>query len=228
MSNVGNFTGRIVRLRAAYSRAVRRIGHRGAKGYAPENTIASFDKAIALGCDEVETDVWLMEDTKLVIAHERPSSSAGLLSLDDMLDHCRGRIGVNVEMKSAVSDMHAHQTGVAVAHRLAARGDSDVYVSSFWYSALAGALETAPDVRRAFIFAAAPDMAALLSQARAAQLWALHPERAYVTAGRVSAAHAAGVRVNTWTVNDPAEIGQLIAWGVDGIMSDFPDRIPKD
>lgn len=207
---------------------MRRIGHRGAKGYAPENTIASFDKAIALGCDEIETDVWLMQDAKLVISHDRPSSSDGLLSLDDMLDHCRGRIGVNLELKCAASDSHARETGAAVARRLASRGDSDVYVSSFWYSALAGALETTPSVRRAFVFSAAPDMVALLTQARAVQLWALHPERQYVTAGRVSAAHAAGMRVNAWTVNDPAEIAQLAMWGVDGIMSDYPDRVPKD
>ena len=40
---------------------MRRIGHRGAKGHAPENTIESFEKALALGCDEVETDVWLAD-----------------------------------------------------------------------------------------------------------------------------------------------------------------------
>jgi glycerophosphoryl diester phosphodiesterase len=206
---------------------MRRIGHRGAKGYAPENTIASFDKAIALGCDEIETDVWLLDGGSLVISHDRPGSADGLLTLDEMLDHCGGRIGVNVEMKCAESDANAHQTGVAVARRLAERGDGDVYVSSFWYAALAGALETAPGVRRAFVFGAAPDMVALLTQARAAQLWALHPERHYVTAGRVSAAHAADVRVNVWTVNEPAEIARLAAWGVDGIMSDYPDRVPK-
>ncbi|MDQ2951421.1 MAG: hypothetical protein M3R54_04085, partial [Chloroflexota bacterium] len=59
---------------------MRRIGHRGAKGYAPENTIASFDKAIALGCDEIETDVWLIDGAKMIISHDRPASADGLLS----------------------------------------------------------------------------------------------------------------------------------------------------
>jgi glycerophosphoryl diester phosphodiesterase len=206
---------------------MRRIGHRGAKAHAPENTIASFDKALALGCDEIETDVWLMEDGKLVIGHDGPASSDGLLTLDDVLDHCRGRIGVNVEMKCGWSDEQAHQTGIRVAERLAKRGDDDVYVSSFWYAALAGARETAPKVRRAFVYGAAPDMTALLAQARALELWALHPERYYVTPERVAAAHAASLRVNVWTVNDPAEILRLASWGVDGIMSDYPERVPK-
>ena len=206
---------------------MRRIGHRGAKAYAPENTIESFDKAIALGCDEIETDVWLMEDGKLVIGHDGPVSSDGLLTLDDMLDHCKGKIGVNVEMKCAWSDAQARETGVRVAQRLRERSDEAVYVSSFWYEALAGARETAPSVRRAFVFGAAPDMAALLNQARALELWGLHPERYYVTPGRISAAHAAGVVVNVWTVNDPLEIARLGSWGVDGIMSDYPERVPK-
>jgi glycerophosphoryl diester phosphodiesterase len=207
---------------------MRRIGHRGAKAHAPENTIASFDKAIALGCDEIETDVWLMEDGKLVIGHDGPVSSDGRLTLDDMLDHCKGKISVNVEMKCAWSDAQAHDTGVRVAQRLGERNDDDVYVSSFWYEALAGARETAPRVRRAFVYGAAPDMAALLGQARAIELWGLHPERHYVTPARVSAAHAAGLVMNVWTVNDPAEIARLASWGVDGIMSDYPERVPKD
>jgi glycerophosphoryl diester phosphodiesterase len=206
---------------------VRRIGHRGARAHAPENTIASFEKAIALGCDEIETDVWLMEDGKLVIGHDGPATGDGVLTLENVLDHCRGRIGVNVEMKCAWSDAQARETGIAVARRLAERNDDDVYISSFWYAALAGARETAPKVRRAFVYGAAPEMGALLGQARALELWALHPERYYVTPQRVVATHATGLKVNVWTVNDPAEIARLASWGVDGIMSDYPERVPK-
>ena len=65
---------------------MRRIGHRGAKGHAPDNTIASFQKAIDLACDEVETDVWLMPRGSLVIAHDRPETNDGLLELDQVLD----------------------------------------------------------------------------------------------------------------------------------------------
>ena len=59
------------------------------------------------------------------------------------------------------------------------------------------------------------------------RLWALHPNRAYVTPEMVKAVHSAGVKLNVWTVNEPREIALFVEWGVDGIMSDFPERIPK-
>ena len=194
-------------------------------GHAPENTVASFERAIALGCDEVETDVWLADDGRLLISHDRPSDTA--LTLDAVLDVCRGRVGVNAELKAERDDARAGETGRRVATRLAERADPDAYVSSFWWSALEGARAAAPEVRRAFVFADSPDRAALVASARALGLWALHPNRAYVTRELVDAAHAAGLRVNAWTVNDADEIAAFGALGVDGIMSNWPERIPR-
>lgn len=206
---------------------MRRIGHRGAMGHSPENTIASFQKALDLACDEVETDVWLTPDGRLLVSHDRPTAKT-TLSLDEVLDFCRGRMTVNVEMKSDKDEARARETGAAVAARLAARGKSDAYVSSFWWSALEGARTAAPAVRRAFVYSDSPDRAALFASARALELWALHPERSYVTQDLVRAAHAASLRVNTWTVNDPKEITTFRNWSLDGIMSDYPERVPKD
>jgi glycerophosphoryl diester phosphodiesterase len=205
---------------------MRRIGHRGAMGHAPENTVASFEKAIALGCDEVETDVWLTADGRLVISHDPPPVEASL-TLDSVLDLCRGRVGVNVELKCKGDEARAAATGTHVARRLAERADPDAYVSSFWWAALAAARGAAPAVRRAFVFSDSPDRAALIASARSLGLWALHPDRAYVTRELVDAAHAAGLRVNAWTVNDQDEIAALAALGVDGIMSNWPERVPK-
>jgi len=206
---------------------VRRIGHRGAMGHAPENTIASFQKALDLACDEVETDVWLTQEGRLLISHDRPTAKT-TLSLDEVLDFCRGRLAVNVELKCEKDETRARETGASVATRLAARGRADVYVSSFWWSALEGARTAAPAVRRAFVYSDSPDRAALFASAKALALWALHPNRAYVTQELVRAAHAASLRVNAWTVNDAKEITQFRNWSVDGIMSDFPERVPKD
>lgn len=211
----------------AQNRLMRRIGHRGAMGHAPENTIASFAAALALGCDEVETDVWLVPGGRLVISHDPPTADAAT-ELATVLDFCRGRMAVNVELKSAGSDTHAFDTGRSVGAYLAARADPDVYVSSFWWPALAAARATAPAGRRAFLFCGSPDRAALLASARALELWALHPEYPYVTPELVAAAHGAGLRVNTWTVDDPRQIAALKAWDVDGVMSNYPERIPKD
>src|SRR4029077_11206402 len=143
---------------------MRRIGHRGAMGHAPENTAASFEKAIALGCDEVETDVWLAADGRLVISHDPPGVGASL-TLDAVLDLCRGRVGVNVELKADRDESRAAETGRRVARRLLERSDPDAYVSSFWWRALTTARAAAPDVRRAFLFSDSPDRAAQIGRA---------------------------------------------------------------
>lgn len=196
-------------------------------GHAPENTIPSFQKALDLGCDEVETDVWLGQDGRLLVSHGRPTQKT-TLALDEVLDFCRGRMAVNIELKCEKDEARAKETGARVAAHLAARGKGDFYISSFWWSALEGARGAAPTIRRAFVFSDSPDRVALLASARAQGLWALHPERAYVTPELVRAAHGASLRVNAWTVNDQKEITTFRNWSVDGIMSDFPERVPKD
>ena len=103
---------------------MRRIGHRGAKGHAPDNTIDSFAKALELGCDEVETDVWLTDDGRLLVSHDRPKPDLKL-TLEDVLDFCRGKMGVNVELKCEMSEKGAHQTGAQVGKVLAERRDPD-------------------------------------------------------------------------------------------------------
>jgi glycerophosphoryl diester phosphodiesterase len=205
---------------------MRRIGHRGAAGHAPENTIESFEKAHALGCDEVETDVWLADDGRLLITHDRPGPDVEL-TLQEVLDFCRGKMGVNVELKAEMSEKSAHQTGAQVGKVLAERKDPDAYVSSFWWAALEGTKVAGPSIRRAFVFSGSPSRSALMEGARDMRLWALHPNRAYVTSELVHAAHAAGLKVNAWTVNEPREIALCAELGVDGIMSDYPDRVPK-
>jgi glycerophosphoryl diester phosphodiesterase len=174
----------------------------------------------------VETDVWLTGDGRLLISHDRPGPGA-TLTLDAVLELCRGRVGVNVELKADRDERQAAELGRRVARRLAERSDPDAYVSSFWWPALTAARDTAPNVRRAFLFSDSPDRAALIASAVSAGLWALHPERTYVTRELVDAAHAAGIRVNVWTVNDQDEIAACAALGVDGIMSNWPERIPK-
>src|SRR5256885_6345066 len=114
---------------------MRRIGHRGAKGHAPENTISSFQKALDLGCDEVETDVWLTADGKLLISHDRPGPDASL-TLAEVLDFCKGKMGVNVEIKCEGSESLARETGARVGAAVGQRGDAPFSLSGLWGEAL--------------------------------------------------------------------------------------------
>lgn len=202
----------------------RRIGHRGARGHVAENTLASFRRAIELGCDEIETDVWLTE-RGLIVSHDPPAGSASL-TLDEALDACAGRVVLNVEVKALRDEANAYGAGARVASVIAERG-VDAYVSSFWWPALDGAREHGPAVRRAYVYASYAETEVLVARAAAAGLWALHPNHTFVTLELVARAHAAGLRVNAWTANEPADIAALMAAGVDGICSDFPERVPK-
>lgn len=202
----------------------RRIGHRGARGHVAENTLASFERAIELGCDEIETDVWLT-DRGLIVSHDPPERSASL-TLDDALHACAGRVALNVEVKALRDETNAYGAGARVASLIAERG-AEAYVSSFWWPALEGAREHGATVRRAYICSSYAEVEVLVARARAAGLWAIHPEQIYVTLELVAAAHAAGLQVNAWTANEPADIAALMAAGVDGICSDFPERVPK-
>jgi len=202
----------------------RRIGHRGARGHVGENTLDSFERAIELGCDEIETDVWLTE-RGLIVSHDPPARSASL-TLEDALEARAGRVTLNVEVKALRDEVNAYAAGTRVALLVDLRG-ADAYVSSFWWPALDGARGQAASVRRAYIYASYPEVDVLVARAGAAGLWALHPNHTYVTLELVAKAHAAGLAVNAWTANDPADIAALIAAGVDGICSDFPERVPK-
>ena len=191
-----------------------------------ENTLASFDRAVELGCDVIETDVWLT-DRGLVVSHDPPGRATGSLTLEDALDACAGRVALNVEVKALRDETKAYSAGARVATAIALR-NADAYVSSFWWPALTGARDHEPRVLRAYIYASYAEVDVLVARATAAGLWALHPNLAYVTLELVAAAHAAGLKVNAWTANDPADIAALMAAGVDGICSDFPERVPKD
>lgn len=200
------------------------MGHRGAPREAAENTPEAFERAIGLGCDEIETDVWVTE-RGILVSHDPPTTSS-TFTLEEALNVCAGRIALNVEVKAIRDERHAYRAGARVAGAIARRG-TDAYLSSFWWPALAGARDHEPGVRRAYIFSSYAEVDVLVERARAAGLWALHPEAMYVTPELVAAAQAAGLKVNAWTANDPADIAALVAAGVDGICSDFPERVPR-
>ena len=75
------------------------IAHRGASGELPENTLPAFELAIEQGADFVEFDVHADRDGQLVVVHESPAHGHSYPSLESVLDLCRGRIGVMVELK---------------------------------------------------------------------------------------------------------------------------------
>lgn len=258
---------RVPRVPAFSAHAVTVIGHRGARGRAPENTLPAFRRGIELGADALELDLRLSADGEVVVMHDptvdrttdgmgavadlslsdlrgldagyrwqdadggHPFRGAGLKvpTLSEVLDAVDGTFLV-LELKVEAGPALARSTADTL-RRHGRTGDALV------------ASEDTTLLREAR--AALPGVASSMSETEVRRLYALHlslthrrwrppgqvvqvPEthdgRRIVTPRFIRAAHDLGLDVQVWTVNDPAEMARLIEWGVDGLVTDYPDR----
>jgi glycerophosphoryl diester phosphodiesterase len=222
------------------------VGHRGAMGYRPENTLASFERALELGADWIELDVHLSRDGALIVIHdetlERTTNGHGLvrehtlaelrqldagegqrlMTLDEVLDWASQRkTVVDIEIKNAPIYYAAIEDRVVAAVREARMVDQ-VIVISFDHAAAKRVKLLEPRVATGVLYACRPTDAGI-GLARAAGADAVLPHWAYVTADDVAAAHAAGLSVAPWASSDPAVLRHLIACGVDAIGTNHPD-----
>ena len=234
------------------------IGHRGAKGLAPENTLAGVRAAAEAGADWVEFDVQLSADGEPALFHdddiERVTGDLGrfvtipwtiLKTLDAgahfspafvgtpiptltdaMVELGRLGLGANVEIKLArdATDEMVEKTARVVADALKADWPASLplpLLSSFDVRALKAVQGAAPDLPRAYIVVTPP--LEWKETALGLGCVALHVAADRITDEVIAEAHAAGLAVRAYTVNDRAEADTLLARGVDGIFTDFPN-----
>jgi glycerophosphoryl diester phosphodiesterase len=222
-------------------REVLRIGHRGACGHAPENTLASIKQAIALRCPFTEVDIRRTADDELVLLHDerlnRTTTGRGLVSkitLDDFtrldagdgerpptlaeaLTTASGRIGLILELKIGGLAYDA------CALVRASGFDGRVIYTSFLHEELQHVQRVNPDSQTMVLFKRLPQDPGSAARRLQASHVGLRIDR--VTTSLVSALHAADLIVFAYTANRPADIEQMKILGVDGIISDFPDRV---
>jgi len=228
------------------------IGHRGAVAYAPESTRAAIRAALRCKVDMIELDVQVTRDGRLVIFHdrrlERTTDGRGLLVRHRYADLARLDAGswfasrfagerillasqalrmipapcrINLELKSTRRPVLLIRQ---LARSLRWTGTvSRVLVSSFDARLLARLKQADRHVARALLCSRQPWRA--LRRAVRLNCVAFHPHYALITPALVTAAHAAGLRVHTWTVDRARDAARLAAMGVDGITSNAPDRL---
>ncbi|HEU5367421.1 MAG TPA: glycerophosphodiester phosphodiesterase family protein [Ktedonobacterales bacterium] len=234
-------------------RAMLCFAHRGASGHSPENTLLAFRYAFELGADAIECDVQLSADGAPVIIHDstvdRTTNGKGIvvqLSLEqlrrldagageqipelrEVLALCREqRKLVNLEIKADTLEQ-AQRTAQVVGKVLETGGYHDLaLVSSFWLPCLPSLKNAFPQVRTATLHSGARwRLLNMITAARAAGADALHPDVRLVSRALVEHAHAAGLQVNVWTIDQPKRMQRLASWGVDGIFTNYPERMLK-
>jgi glycerophosphoryl diester phosphodiesterase len=273
------------------------IGHRGARGLFPENTLRGFNAAAALGVHAFELDVGLTRDGAVVVAHDPalnpditrdpsggwlpgPGPLLWMLTAAELARYDVGRIrpgsptarlfpdqrsqdGSRVPSLAAVLEalsaaqfiieiktdpFHPDWTAapnllvdavLADIDRVAAAGR--VVLESFDWRVQLYLKRIRPEIRLAFLTRpdADPDpwwagasrhespngrsTPAVIATLAPGSIWA--PAHSDLTDADVREAHALGLAVVPWTVNQAADMRRLIACGVDGIISDYPDRL---
>jgi glycerophosphoryl diester phosphodiesterase len=221
------------------------IGHKGAAGLAPENSLAAFRAAREVGADGVELDVRRTADGALAVHHDAVLADGrrlldleasglpdAITTLGPVLDACEGLALVNVEIKNWPLDGDFDESlaiADAVVSALAERPTDErerYVVSCFHLPTIDRVRELAPDLVTAWLvgIVGSDDGAQVIAEAVDHGHRALHPHHPLVTPGLVERAHAEELAVNTWTCNEPDRIRWLAEQaGVDGIVTDLPD-----
>lgn len=219
------------------------IGHRGAAGYEPENTILSFKKALNLGVDIIEFDVQLCKSGELVVIHDytlkRTTNSRGSVAkktltelkkldagkgqqiptLEESLKAINRETKVNIELKGKSG---SQQLSDIIKHFIDNDNwqSSDFIISSFNHYELFSFNKLMPEIRIGVLFEDIPKNFEVIASPMNA--FSLNVEFFYLTKEIVNQIHLKGYKVYAYTVNRQEDKLKMKEIGVDGIFTDYP------
>ncbi|MEK6613669.1 MAG: glycerophosphodiester phosphodiesterase [Candidatus Binatota bacterium] len=233
-----------------------KIAHRGSSGSYPENTRLAFEKAIEAGADMIEMDCRLSKDGHVVVIHDdrldRTARAKGFVkgktlkqlkkldvgawlkksfkgeriqTLEEILEIVSGKVEINLEIKSVLRGPLGIELKVLFIVSHFDYLERTIF-SSFDYQSLRRLRELAPDVRIGVLYGAGikdnPFQAA-----REMNAYSLHIQREFATPHFLEEARELGLKSFVWTVNEVKEMEKFLSLGVDGIISDFPEKFWK-
>ncbi len=230
------------------------IAHRGFSSLYPENTMLAFRQALEVGATGLECDIQLSRDGHPVIFHDenlyRITGQRGLIkdlswnelaemdagrhrgeefrgevipSLSDLLKLTQDReILLNLELKNGVIPYpHLEKIVVKMVEEFGLT--QQVIISSFNHPSLLTVKELNPEIKTALLYFAR--LYRPWNYAAQLQVDGLHPFWMGVDQPLIKGAHRQGLFLNTFTVNSPQDMKRFLKYGVDGIVTDFPDRL---
>ena len=220
---------------------IQSFGHRGAKGYVSENTLASFQKALDLNADGIELDVHVCASGELVVFHDftldRMTNGSGEIhnfsleelkklkvdgefeipTLEEVLNLINRKCRVNIELKGPA---------VEIIEKYIQDNNwkmDNFIISSFQRDELSKVSQLNSKVPLAVLTQASVEQAMEWAEEFSTNI--IHPHFSLLTEDNCKLANVKGFKINTWTVNDVADIERLKKYKINGIISDFPDRI---
>lgn len=223
-----------------------KIGHRGAKGYEPENTLIAFEKAINLGVDGIELDVHLSADNELIVIHDetvnRTTNGKGevnqlslkelkalkieitqeIPTLTEVLDLVNQRCFINIELKGIGTAQSVIQL---ISHYILEKNwnYNNFIISSFDWKMLEETHSLDSKIKIGVLTEESIDKT--LAFAKKINAFAIHPDYELLSKENVILMQQNGFEVYPWTVNSENGIQKIKSFNVNGIISDFPDRI---
>lgn len=223
---------------------MKKYGHRGACAHAPENTLLSFRKALEFGVGGVEFDIQLSRDGEPMVIHDdtlnRTTNGKGAISkysyaelqtfdagggekiphLRDVFECIDKRCELLIELKCdavvAVDKIIREQVKTGWRY-------DQIWVLGFDHALLSKMHRLNPEVQICASFEGYPENIAQVKKETGAS--AIGPGHKVLDEDLIRTAHAADLKVITWTVNSRALIARAKAFGVDGIIGDYPERL---
>lgn len=225
---------------------IQSFGHRGAKGYVCENTLASFQKALDLNVYGIELDVHVCASGELVVFHDftldRITNGSGEIhnfsleelkklkvdgvfeipTLEEVLNLINRKCKVNIELKGHDTAKPALQIIEKYIQNNNWKMENFI-VSSFQRDELYKVSQLNSKVPLAVLTQASVEQAMEWAEEFSTNI--IHPHFSLLTEDNCKLATEKGFKINTWTVNDATDIERIKKYKINGIISDFPDRI---
>ena len=225
-----------------------KIGHRGACGYVAENTIESIDKAIELGVDGIEIDVFKCKSGELVLFHDQTLSNLvgrpekiekltleelseclinnkySIPTLKKVLEKFKTPLFVNIELKGV-------DTAVCTSNMLnkfiskEKWQESSFIISSFQWKELEKLREVNKTIPIGILIDRKKTINDAIEFANAINAQAIHPHFTLLNKKNVKKIKNNNFKIFTWTVNNKKDIEYIKMLNIDGIISSYPDRI---
>lgn len=227
---------------------VLRIGHRGSKGYIAENTLESINHAILLGVDGIEIDIFKCLSGELVLSHEndlkRLTGKSGQLekltlnelkkflvvgkykipTLTDVLQTIETPLFVNIELKGLNTAQATSKIITNLSKSTSWRLENFI-ISSFNWNELEQFRSIDKNTPVGVLLSNSMSINEAIEFGKKINAQAIHPNFKLLNEKTVKKIKNNGFKIYTWTVNSKDDINYMKKLKVDGIISDFPDKI---